>query len=361
MTKFIKASLVLQFAIVGVALGQNADKPRTDSGQGWMNSGQKQPAETIRASTLIGTEVYNKEGKHLGEIKDIVLNRDSRKIGYAVLSYGGIAGMGDKLFAMPSKMLQYSSTDKRASVGVSEEVLKNAPGFDQSKWPTEANADYYTKLNNYYKDRAEDRADAAEDRLDQAKDATKNDLDRSADAADRRLGRGADASKDAAKDMRDAGQRASDRMTDASDRVHSDATDTPALPAGARVDRDQPAHDISWDRRVSSVIGANVENQNGDNLGEVHDLVLDWKKGEVRYAVLSYGGVMGIGDKLFAVPMDAFHSQPDKSKLVLNVSKDQLKNAPGFNQDQWPNMVDPQWHKSVGDFYKQNITPRQAD
>ena len=359
MTKLIKATLVLQFAIAGVAMGQMTDKPRTSDSGGWMGAAVSLPADTIRASMLIGTEVYNKEGKHLGEVKDIVLDRDGRRIGYAVLSYGGIAGLGDKLFAMPSKMLQYSATDKRATVSLSEEVLKNAPGFDKSKWPTEANADYYTKLNAYYKDRSEDRADMAKDRIDHAKDITKKDMDESAKAADKQLDR--DASKDAAQGIKDAGARASARLGNAADDAKATADGTKdriATPAAAQ---DLAQKDIAWDRRVSSVIGANVENQQGDNLGEVHDLVLDWNKGAVRYAVLSYGGIMGLGDKLFAVPIGAFHSQPDKSKLVLNVSKDQLKTAPGFIKDQWPNMADPVWNKSVGEFYKQNRVAPQAD
>ena len=104
---------------------------------------------------------------------------------------------------------------------------------------------------------------------------------------------------------------------------------------------------------MSSLIGANVENSNGDNLGEVKDVVLDWQGGKVRYAVLSYGGILGIGDKLFAVPIESFTAQTgSSSKLVLNVNKDQLKNAPGFDRNHWPDMANPNWAKEIDTYYE---------
>ncbi len=303
MQAFVKYSMALQLAVAAVAVAQAQDardRDMTDKDRMVDTTllDKKVPQGAIRASTLIGTEVYNRQGKHLGEIKDVVLNSDQKKIGYVVLSYGGIAGLGDKLFALPRHMIQYSPAESKAYVDADEQVLRNAPGFDKNKWPTDAtSAEYFRSLDTYYKEHGTARVGTDQDK---------------------------------------------------------------ALPAAGQinVDRDYTKRDrgemATWDRRASALIGANVENTAGDNLGEVKDLVLDWGSGNVRYAVLSYGGILGIGDKLFAVPVDAFSSKPNSSKLILNVNKDQLKNAPGFSKDQWPNMADPQWSKSVDEFYKVN-------
>lgn len=107
-------------------------------------------------------------------------------------------------------------------------------------------------------------------------------------------------------------------------------------------------------RKASDVIGANVENAEGENLGEIEDLAVDSRTGQIRYAVLSFGGFLGIGDKLFAVPWTAFTKQ-DENTFVLHTGKDRLENAPGFEKDKWPNMASQQWGSEVHAFY--NVRP----
>lgn len=63
----------------------------------------------------------------------------------------------------------------------------------------------------------------------------------------------------------------------------------------------------------------------------------------MAYAVLSFGGFLGVGDKLFAVPWHALELDPDNKCFVLDVEKDRLKNAPGFDKDHWPSMADERW------------------
>ncbi len=77
--------------------------------------------------------------------------------------------------------------------------------------------------------------------------------------------------------------------------------------------------------RASKIIGANVENANGDNIGEIKDMMVDARNERVRYVVLSHGGVLGIGDKLFAYPMSMVETKgTDSDKLVMNVNKEKL-------------------------------------
>ena len=92
--------------------------------------------------------------------------------------------------------------------------------------------------------------------------------------------------------------------------------------------------------RASQLIGKNVENAQGENLGEIKDLILDVNNERVFYAVLEFGGFLGMGEKLFAYPVRAFkHTGDNRDKLVLNVDKDKLKAAPGFARDVWPNWL----------------------
>ncbi len=106
----------------------------------------------------------------------------------------------------------------------------------------------------------------------------------------------------------------------------------------------------------SKFIGMEIENPQGDNLGEVKDIMLD-STGRVRYAAVSYGGFMGMGDKMFAVPMEAFTFKRDKDmfyddvKLILNVSQDQLKNDKGFDNKNWPNLDDDTYRKKLDTQY----------
>jgi sporulation protein YlmC with PRC-barrel domain len=88
--------------------------------------------------------------------------------------------------------------------------------------------------------------------------------------------------------------------------------------------------------RASKIIGAHVTNAKGENLGDIKELVLDPQTGQVVYAVVSFGGLLGVGDKLFALPWQALHWTGDKGYYALNEEKSTLTNAPGFDKKHWP-------------------------
>src|SRR5438105_9704065 len=97
-------------------------------------------------------------------------------------------------------------------------------------------------------------------------------------------------------------------------------------------------------RRVMSagtLAGDHVRNAAGDDLGKLEEIMLDVPTGRVAYAVLSFGGFLGMGNKLFAVPWDALTLDEENHEFILNVDKQTLDNAPGFDKDNWPDMADP--------------------
>ena len=282
------AALALPLAVAGITF---AETPRPADPAIQKELTKQMSRETsvpVRASKLIGMDVANHQDKSLGEIKDIVLDSTGQSIGYAVVAYGGFLGMGDKLFAIPYNSLEYSSVeDSRIYLGIDEQSLKNAPGFNKDQWPDKADSAAYFKQADQYYDR-----------------------------------------------------------------------NTMAQPAGARMEAGKVVgtpvpitEGLNWNRRLSSLIGSSVLSPTGESLGEIKDVIIDWRSCKVQYNVLSFGGVMGFGDKLFAVPTTAFKSKSDAKELVLAIDQQQLKNAPGFDKDNWPNFTDETWRKTNDQFY----------
>ena len=100
-----------------------------------------------------------------------------------------------------------------------------------------------------------------------------------------------------------------------------------------------------------TLLGNDVCNRDGENLGDIKEFMIDMASGKVTYAVLSFGGLMGLGDKLFAVPWAALTLDTVNERFTLNVPKSALSGAPGFDKDNWPSMSDPTWASGVHQFY----------
>jgi sporulation protein YlmC with PRC-barrel domain len=102
---------------------------------------------------------------------------------------------------------------------------------------------------------------------------------------------------------------------------------------------------------ADTLIGDSVVNGSDEDLGDIKEIMLDMQTGQVAYAVLAFGGFLGMGEKLFAVPWQAMHLDTVNKRFVLNIAKERLKNAPGFNKDAWPDMSDMTWAKQIHSFY----------
>jgi sporulation protein YlmC with PRC-barrel domain len=102
---------------------------------------------------------------------------------------------------------------------------------------------------------------------------------------------------------------------------------------------------------ADTLIGNDVVNDQEADLGDIKEIMLDMRNGHVAYAVLSFGGFLGLGEKLFAIPWQALHLDTANKRFILNVSKERLKSAPGFDPDRWPDMTDPHWINEIHSFY----------
>jgi sporulation protein YlmC with PRC-barrel domain len=102
---------------------------------------------------------------------------------------------------------------------------------------------------------------------------------------------------------------------------------------------------------ATTLIGDPVRNLKGEDLGKVEDIMIDLNNGRVAYVVLSFGGFLGIGNKLFAVPWAAMAVDTERKCFILDVPKERLKNAPGFDKDNWPDASDLEWRGRVYSYY----------
>ena len=268
------------------ATRDRADRDRDDRDND-QRFDKKTSNDVVRASEIRGMTVENADGKDLGKIDDLMLDMGEHGcVRYAALSFGGFLGMGDKLFAVPWSVLEFTHDDDgdcHIVFDVSEQKLKSAPGFDKHQWPDTANPRWADAVNHHYGVRDDEAAKGA---------------DRTA-------------KRDTAKH------------------------DT------AKHDHQMVLH------RASQAMHMDVRNDHGDKLGKIEDIVLDMRLGKIRYVALSFGGFLGIGDKFFAVPWQAvaidFDSDDNDYFLAFDASKKDLENASGFDKDHWPDFGDQKW------------------
>jgi sporulation protein YlmC with PRC-barrel domain len=256
-----------------------ADKPNANNTQ----------AAVFKFSELKSIEVENAQGEKVGNIADLVYNARNGSISYAALSFGSTLGIGGKLFAIPWQSFKpkYNAVDKKHTLvlNIDKKALENAPGFDSKNWPDVANPAWSTDVDQFY---------------------------------------------------------ATARTTDTRD---ASRTGEPGA-------------------RVSDLVGLGVKNDADESLGKVEDVVVDLGQGKLRYAAIAFGGFLGMGDKLFAVPFETLRAARDRNSnafhIVLHVNKEAMKKAPGFDKNRWPNFGDANFTADVDRFYTQNTGHRTA-
>jgi len=110
---------------------------------------------------------------------------------------------------------------------------------------------------------------------------------------------------------------------------------------------------------ASTLAGDSVRNAAGEDLGTIDEIMIDIPSGRVAYAVLSFGGFLGMGDKLFAVPWSALKVDEDEKCFILNVDKRTIEQAPGFDKDNWPDMSGTTFGNELSTYYQ--VSPYWED
>ena len=107
------------------------------------------------------------------------------------------------------------------------------------------------------------------------------------------------------------------------------------------------------DRLIASnkVEGTAVYNRQGDRLGDVYNFMVDKYSGQVAYAVMSFGGFLGIGESYHPLPWRVLNYDTGMGGYVVDLDKDRLRGAPSFSRDQPPDWSDRNWGTRVHDYY----------
>jgi len=251
-----------------------------------------------KATDIVGADVKNPKGENLGKVEELVIEPMSGSIDYAVISFGGFLGMGDKFFAVPFSLLkapEVQEGDKLAhfTFDVEKSRLEKAPGFDKNNWPDVASPTWSQEIDRYYNTSKAAPAKAEGDELNP--------------------------------------------------------------PASGKTDPDKAVAANASTKLVkaSELIGKNVENPQNDKLGDVKELVLDPRRSRISYFVMKSGGFLGMGDKLFAIPWQAvkFDLKDKNLRLVLNANKERFTKAPEYKDKEWKRMSDPAWIEEVYTYY----------
>ncbi|MEQ1515399.1 MAG: PRC-barrel domain-containing protein [Usitatibacteraceae bacterium] len=103
--------------------------------------------------------------------------------------------------------------------------------------------------------------------------------------------------------------------------------------------------------KSTSIVGTKVFNRQSEHAGKVEEVVINVLDGNVAYLVVSFGGLFGMGEKLYAVPWKALYYDHELHAYLLNVPKEKIELAPGFEKEVWPLFTDERWNRSVHDHY----------
>jgi sporulation protein YlmC with PRC-barrel domain len=285
----------------------------------------EQLSRDYRASEMIGRDVRNPEGKDLGKIEDVIVNLKEGEIEYAVLSFGGFLGFGDKLFAFPTDTFTSTATSDELVLNIDEKQLSETPGFDNDEWP-DWNAQGY-----------------------------RGEIDRHWEAQRRQAGTMDGAPLTSARGTGAAAPGATTPMAPGAGTTPQAGTGTATAPGTDAATGGTPAvkpAQTAYLVRASTLIDMDVKDSAGADVGEVEDLVINMADRTLRAVVLEFDRSWNMGDKLLALPPRAVQLPARGNDLVLAVDRDQVDPERAFDDDKWPDMNDPAYRDQTDRYFK---------
>jgi sporulation protein YlmC with PRC-barrel domain len=246
----------------------------------------------LRVSELLDYTINNSQGENIGEVDDLIVGMNTGRASYAALSFGGFADIGDELYVVPLSALNFDTINREEGAfvfDIDEATLQNAPSLDANNWPDMTAPGWDAEFLNYWS-----QAD---------------------------LG-----------------------------------TTAPVTAEMVPTAIDEPA------MRASELIGYNVVNSAGEDLGEVEDLLVNLTNGQVHYAIMSFGGFADIGENLYAIPLSALNFNTTDGAIVFDVDEAMLADAPSFDETTWPDMTLPEWDRDIYDYWQtRGVTMPEAE
>ena len=291
----------------------NVDNRNNVNSTAQINADHQHLGRMNKASKLIGMSVKNQHNEDLGGIKDLMIDPKSGRIIYAVLGTGGFLGVGDKLIAIPPSAFT-SQNDRYLILNADKQALRDAPSFDRHNWPAVADTRWLGMSSSQYSSRPMVQGEIRES----------------------------------------AGAEVHVKEPAGAERRHSATISSGEssgwIPGksvqGQSTVQSGPAVSALENRpmRVGSIMGMNVKNERGEKLGEIEDMAVDMQSGRVLYAVMSDDALLGMRDRLYAVPLDALKLATEANTLLLNADAATLRSTPGFVKNDWPDRADARFY-----------------
>lgn len=290
----------------------------------------------MRASKILGANVKGANGKDLGNVQDLIVDTSSGRANYAILAFGGFLGFGEKLFAYP--MNQFNATgEDQLVLNVSEDKLKNAPGFDRSNWPTWGTGGYRGEVDKYFGQTAKSGGNLV--RMSEILDTQVSD----------RTGNEVGQIEDAVVSIRD-GQIRFVALKPAGD-LEIDDNQLVMLP----MDAIRATSEQQFKSQVQAQQGQQAQQAQQSQPGQPQDQTMASGQSQQEQQMQSSGGSQqqsstGMPPKAGEQQAQQQQSEDGELKLVLNVEPQQLRNARTFEEGQWPDLNNPSFQREVDSY-----------
>jgi sporulation protein YlmC with PRC-barrel domain len=273
----------------------------------------------VEASQVIGRALVDAEGENLGSINDLVVDFDDSRIAAAVVGYGGVLGIGKTLVAVPLPFLTRETTEEGEALqmNITREKLEEAPTF---RWDAEDPRELIQVAASYFKE------------------SWAGDGDDQQHVRDQKRGRPVDPESQPG------------AATEEGENSNADAG-RPTTPAR-----------VASLFQASSLLRSHVRESTGENVGRLDDFIVDLESGRIIAGIVGYGGLLGIGKTLHAVPLEQMTLQEEGKEIQLRLTREQLLNTPRYSARDG-NLDDPEWFRTLRayfegrDFEQTNLRP----
>lgn len=253
-----------------------------------------------RATNLLDFDVWNNEDEQIGTTEDMIFNLDSRQVDYVLVEVGGFLGIGGKLVAVPYDRLEVvtagdgeTAEDEPQNAFIldaSQEELESAPGFDPEVLPDigEPAGDWDVDLSGYW----EGGMTAATE------------------------------------------ESGTPEATEATDETSAMTTS-----------------ELQGVVLATDILGITVQDDQGNDLAEVEDVIIDPQSGEIRYAAVEVSGIEDLDGQWMLIPLDHLNIDTENDLLVVTVDQATLAGAPAFEADQLPDTTAPDWDVDIESYW----------
>jgi sporulation protein YlmC with PRC-barrel domain len=305
----------------------------------------------LGANELLGYNVENAADENLGGLEDAIISLENGCVDYMILSFGGILGLGDSHYIIPWRAVTIDPANGRLLLNIDPEVLDNAPVFDVNNLPDMTTDMWDTDYRSFW------------DTIEIATGTAMDDMDNSLGATGALTGTdtmtGTSMMTDTAgtgSDMAMAGMDSpcGTGALAAGSEAATDATATETVTDTASAEGAEMTVATPRVMRLSEMLDYNVYNPAGEELGAIEDVMIDWRRDQLAYAVLSFGGFLGLGDKWFAIPLDQLVLDLVEQRFVFDIEPEVLENAPGFDPNNLPDTANETWDEEIRGYWQQN-------